>query len=129
QLLDGRQEIVGHGAADAAIGQLDDILVAAGRDAAAGDDLAINAEIAELVDHDREAPGATVLQQMPKQAGLAGTEKTGDDRGGNTFAQLMPPRDTPPGLKGCDTLRRWQVSWLAGRRISPAFPCQARWHV
>jgi len=40
QLLDGRDEIVGDGAADAAIGQLDDILRRAIGDGAALQDLA-----------------------------------------------------------------------------------------
>ena len=52
----GRQEIVGNGAAQAAIGQLDDVVLGAGRVAAAEQQLAVDAELAELVDDDGEPP-------------------------------------------------------------------------
>ena len=47
-----RQKIVGDGAAQAAIGQLDDVVLGAGRVAAAEQQLAVDAELAELVDDD-----------------------------------------------------------------------------
>ena len=52
----GRQEIVGDRAAQAAIGQLDDVVVGASRVAAAEQQLAVDAELAELVDDDGEPP-------------------------------------------------------------------------
>ena len=51
-LVERRDEIVGDGAADAAIGQFDDVFLRAGVDAAALQDLAVDADIAELVDDD-----------------------------------------------------------------------------
>ena len=83
QLLDGRQEVVGHGAADAAVGELDDVVLRAGRDAAARQELAVDAELAELVDDEREAAAVGVAQQMPDHGGLAGAEEAGDDGGGD----------------------------------------------
>ena len=63
-LVERRHEIVGHGAADAAIGELDDVLLRAGLDAAALEDLAVDADVAELVDDDRQPPAAGVLEHM-----------------------------------------------------------------
>ena len=84
----GRQEIVGDGAADAAIGQLDDVVLGAGVVAAAEQQLAVDAEFAELVDDDREPLPAGMRQQMAHQAGLAGAEKAGDDRRGDAAHRL-----------------------------------------
>src|SRR3569623_164597 len=83
---DGRQEIVGDGAADAAVRQLDDVLFRAILDAAALDDLAIDAELAELVDDERDPPPARNAQQVLDQAGLPGAEEAGHDRRGNLAA-------------------------------------------
>ena len=54
QRLDRRDKIVGDRAADAAIGQFHDIFRRAIRDRAAFQDLAIHADIAELVDDHRQ---------------------------------------------------------------------------
>ena len=58
QALQRGNEIVGDGAADAAVGQLDDAVLAAGLDAAALEDLAVDADVAELVDDDGQAAAA-----------------------------------------------------------------------
>ena len=83
QRLDGRQEVVGDGAAQAAIGQLDDVVVAARRVAAAEQQFAVDAEFAELVDDDREAMSGGGGEQVPHQAGFAGAQEAGDDRRGD----------------------------------------------
>ena len=83
--VERRHEIVGHGAADAAIGELDDVLLRAGLDAAAFEDLAVDADIAELVDDDRQPAAAGVLQDVADQRRLAGAEKAGDDGAGDAF--------------------------------------------
>ncbi len=54
QLLHGRDEIVGDGAADAAIGEFDDVVLGAGLRAAALQHVAVDAEIAEFVDDQRD---------------------------------------------------------------------------
>ncbi len=55
QRLHGGDELVGNGAADAAVAQLDHVLFAAGLVAAAGEDFLVDAEFTELVDDQRDA--------------------------------------------------------------------------
>ena len=83
QLFHRRDEVVGDGAADAAIGQLDDVVLRAGFGAAAAQDVAIDAEIAELVDDQRDALALGLGEHVADQRGLAGAEEAGDDGGGN----------------------------------------------
>ena len=47
------------------------------------EDVAIDAERAEFVDHDREAAAAGVADQVADQRGLAGAQKAGDDGDGD----------------------------------------------
>ena len=65
QLLDGRHEIIGHGAADAAVGEFDDIVLAADI-AAAFQDFTVDADIAELVDEegDTRPPAFSSMWRM-----------------------------------------------------------------
>ena len=58
RLLHGRHEIVGDRAADAAVGQLDDVVLGAAGIAAAEQQLAVDADLAELVDDQRDAAAA-----------------------------------------------------------------------
>ena len=83
QRLHGRDEILGHGAAQAAIGELDDILLRAALDAAAAQRLAVDADAAELIDDDGEPQPVGVLQQMADQRRFPGAEEAGDDGGGD----------------------------------------------
>ena len=83
QRLHGRDEIVGHGAAQAAIGELDDILLGAALDAAAPQDFAIDADAAELIDDDGEALAARGLEQMADERGFSRAEEAGDDGRGD----------------------------------------------
>ena len=63
QLLHGRQEVVGDGAADAAVGQFDDVVVRAAFDAAAAQDLPVDADVAELVDDHRRLGAETLAAE------------------------------------------------------------------
>ena len=63
--------------------------VLAALDAAALEDLAIDADIAELVDDESEPLAVGGAQQVLDQAGLAGAEETGDDGGGNLGAHAV----------------------------------------
>ncbi len=83
QALQGRHEIVRHGAADATVGQLDDAILAACLDAAALEDLAVDADIAELVDDHRQSAALRVLQDVAHQRCFTRAEKAGDDGAGN----------------------------------------------
>ena len=60
QLLHGRDEIVGHCAADAAIGELDDVVLGAVFGTATLQHVAIDAEIAEFVDDQRDLLAACI---------------------------------------------------------------------
>ncbi len=81
--VERRHEFVGHRAADAAIGELDDVLLRTGGVAAALEDFAVDADIAEFVDDHGEAAALRVGEHVADQRRLAGAEKAGDDGAGN----------------------------------------------
>ena len=81
--IERRDELIGDGAAQAAIGELDDILFGAGGVAAAFEDFAVDADVAELVDDDREPPALRVGDDVTDQRRFAGAEKAGDDGAGD----------------------------------------------
>ena len=87
QRFDGGNEIIRHRAAQAAVGKLDDIVFRAALDAAGFQYLAVNADIAELVDDKRQPAAARGLQHMADQRGFAGAQKAGDD-GDRHFGEL-----------------------------------------
>ena len=78
-----RHEVVRHRAADAPVGQLDDVLVRAPLHPAAPQDLPVDPDVAELVHDHREPPPPGILQHMPDQRRLPRPEKPGDDGAGN----------------------------------------------
>ena len=100
QRLHGRDEIVGDGAAQAAIGELDDILLRAALDAAAPQDFAVDADAAELVDDDGEPLAARGLEQMAHERGFAGAEEAGDDGRGDA-GSVGHSAASLAGSKGC----------------------------
>src|SRR5690606_41476008 len=51
--------------------------------AAAGEDFLVDAELAELVDNERNALALSVGEQVADQRGLAGPEEAGDDGDGD----------------------------------------------
>src|SRR3954465_12009742 len=73
-------ELVCDGAAQASVRKLDDVLLRTGRVAAALEDLAVDAEIAKLVDDHREPSPLRMRQHMADERGLARSQKAGDDR-------------------------------------------------
>ena len=83
QRLHGGDEILGDGAAQTAIGQLDDILLGAAFDAAASQHLTIDADAAELIDDDGEPLAPRRLEQMAEKRGFSCAEKAGDDGRGD----------------------------------------------
>src|ERR1700734_423839 len=76
-------EFFGDGAAQTAVGQFDNVFRGTSGVAATFEDLAINADIAELVDDDGEPSAGRVGDDMANERGLAGAEKAGDDGAGN----------------------------------------------
>ena len=81
--VERRHELVRHRAAQAAVGELDDVLLRAGGIAAAFEDLAVDADVAELVDDDGEPAALRIRQDMADQRRLAGAEEAGDDGAGH----------------------------------------------
>ena len=70
---DGADQVAAHRAADTAIAELDHRLV--GR----VHQLAVDADLAELIDDDRDLLAGTLLQEVVEQCRLAGAEKSRED--------------------------------------------------
>jgi hypothetical protein len=87
----GREEILRHGAAQAAIGKLNYIVVAASSIAATEQQLAVDTEFAEFVDDNGKPPSIGSCQEMPNEAGLPGPEKAGYYRRRHTAHWVSPP--------------------------------------
>jgi hypothetical protein len=68
-----RNEIIGNSAADATIVELDHVFLTAAFDTAAFQNSAINAQIAKLIDNERDALSIGIFQQIADQRRLAGT--------------------------------------------------------
>ena len=88
QLLHHGEELFLHRAAHAAVGEfvqraLDGRAAFVTADAAGLQDVAIDAQLAKLVDDDGDAATIGVVQNVAQQGGLAAAEKAGDDGGGN----------------------------------------------
>ena len=81
--VERRHELVGDGAAEAAIRQFDDVLLRARLVAAALEDFAVDADIAEFVDDHRKPPSAGIGEHVADQRRLAGAEKAGHHRAGH----------------------------------------------
>ena len=90
QRLDRRQEIVGDGAADAAVGEFDDGEPSGPQalDAAAAQHVAVDADVAELVDDERQPPTLRRFQHVADQRRLARPEEAGDD-GDRNFGEVF----------------------------------------
>ena len=87
QLLHHRGKFFLHGAAQAAIGQLeqlavfDTVFIAA--NAAAAQQFAVDAQFAKLVDDDRDAAALGVGEQVAQQGCFTATQEAGNDGGGD----------------------------------------------
>ena len=75
----GGDEIIRDGAADAAIGQFDDVIFAAHFIAAAFEDFAIHAHIPKFIDDEGDARAFHGFEQIADEGGFACAEKSGDD--------------------------------------------------
>jgi hypothetical protein len=83
QSRQSRHEVVRDRTADAAVRQLDDVLLRAARDAAALEEGAVEAQFAELVHEHGEPASACVFQKVTNERSLARAEEARDDRAGN----------------------------------------------
>ncbi len=78
-----RDEFIGDGTTEATVGEFDDVLLGAGGIAATFENVAVDADIAELVDDDGKSAALRVRHHVTNERGLAGAKKAGDDGAGN----------------------------------------------
>ena len=83
QFLHRGQEVVSHGAADTAIGKLNDIIFATARDVARGKHITVNANITKFVHDQGKALTIGLFQQITDQRCFTSTKKACDHCGGN----------------------------------------------
>ena len=81
--VERRHEFVGNRAAQAPVGQFDDIFLRARIVAAAFEDFAVDTDIAEFVDDDGEAAALSVGDHVANERRLAGAGEAGDDGAGD----------------------------------------------
>src|SRR5262245_5160773 len=79
QRLHGWDEILGNGAAQAAVRELNNILLRAAFDAAALQHFAVDADAAELIDDDGEPLAPRRLKQVTEKRSFPRAEEAGDD--------------------------------------------------
>ena len=98
QIHHGQQQIIAHGATNAAIGQCHRIA------AVSGQQIAIHRQIAKIVDHHGKAQARVLSKQIIQQGGLAGAEETTNDRQRNGHgypANRRPGQETHGRPKPC----------------------------
>lgn len=79
---DGLDEVFAQRAADAAVGELDEAVLAAGEVAFAGDECGVDVDFGEVVDDDRDALAMAVGEDVVEEGGFAGAEEAGEDGDG-----------------------------------------------
>ena len=80
QIAEDTNQVAAHGAADATIVHLDDLLLAAGNQ-----NLVVDACLAELVLDDRDPLAVPLVKDAVEQRGLSGAEEAGEDRHRHLF--------------------------------------------
>ena len=115
--VERRHELVGDRAAQAAVGELDDVLLRAGGVAAALEDLAVDADVAEFVDDDGEPAALRIREHVADQRGLSRAEKAGDDGAGHARERSGHSRSL---LR--KSMRRHAGDQPALERVRPAAP-------
>ena len=115
-----RDEIIGDRAADAAIGEFHHLHRRAAWVAAIGDEVAVEADITELVDDDGDPPPAGMRQHMAHERRLSGTEEAGDDGDGNLWHRLEHDQAFGSGSGGMrETALRLMASGRLPQGTSP----------
>ena len=122
QRRDGGGKIVGDGAADAAVGELDDRFARAGFAGASLQQFAVDADVAEFVDDQREPPSARMAEEMADQCGLACAEEAGDDGDGGLGEHFRTyrGREGSGGVRDTTPLRKGRGRSRQGTRPSGA---------
>jgi len=78
-----RHEFVRDGAAQAAIGEFDNIVFRTGGIAACFENFAVNADVAKFIDNHGKPPALRISQNVPDQGRLSGAKEAGDDGAGH----------------------------------------------
>ena len=91
QLLHGRDEILCHGAADAAVRKLKDIIFGAVFITAALEDFAINPKVAKFIDDQRDAFAICIGKQVADQGRFTASKKAGNDCRRDFLRHLKAP--------------------------------------
>jgi hypothetical protein len=84
QLAHGVEQVLAQGAADAAVGQLHQLLLGAIQAALAGDEGGVDVDLAHVVDDHRDLATLPVAQHVVEQRGLACSEEAGEHGDGDT---------------------------------------------
>ena len=134
--IERRHELVGDGAAQAAIGEFDDVFFGTGVIAAAFENLAVDADVAKFVDDHREPPALRVGEHMADQCRLAGAEKAGDDGAGmrasepvirQSLKSMGGTRAISPRLSGAGRPRQGKIPSAArAKRRAPSTRASAQ---
>ena len=74
QLEQAAQQVAAHGAADTAVAHLDDFLIRGNQQ------MMVDADLAELIDDDGNAPAVISGQNAIQKGGFAGAEKSGQEQ-------------------------------------------------
>ena len=106
ELFHAWQEVVGHGAAYAAIGEFYYVVAGAVLGAAVLQHIGVHAYVAELVDDEGQASAAGLLDDVAYEGGLAGAEEACDHRGRDALL-----------CHGVTALGCWLGAWLRWRRV------------
>src|SRR5262249_48662775 len=123
-------EVVGNRAAEAAVGQFDDVLLRTGLVAATLENFAVDADVAELVHDHGQSPTVRMSQDVPDQRRLPGPWEPGQEGGGRArggSAHSPPsrlrggPRAMSPRLTVCGLPRHGMMPSVAhARRRAPS---------
>ena len=105
QRFDGGDEVIGHGAADTAVCQLDDVLGGAIVNRAGFQDVAIHTGGAEFIYQHGQTLGARVLHQVTDKGGFASAQKAGD-HGNGDFGKVGHSVGSCGGMRAMDCLRK-----------------------
>ena len=77
------EQVVTQGAANAAVGHLDEFLLGAAEfGAAVADEFGVDVDLAHVIDDDRDAPAFAVVEDVVEEGGFSGAEEAGEDGDG-----------------------------------------------
>lgn len=87
---DGLDEVLAQRAADAAVGELEEAVLAAHEVALLGDEGGVDVDFGEVVDDHRGSFVTAVIEHLVEEHGLAGSEGSGEDGDGGGCGHAGP---------------------------------------